>query len=119
EELLPQLEALEARGEGRWLSYLPQDEVLSLLQSAGALVFASLYEGFGLPAIEAFAAQCPLIASNTTSLPEVTGDAAWQVDPASAESISLAMRNVLEQHEERDRKVQLGLERARQFSWSA
>ncbi|WP_122740936.1 glycosyltransferase, partial [Pseudomonas viridiflava] len=44
EELLPQLEALEARGEGRWLSYLPQDEVLSLLQSAGALVFASLYE---------------------------------------------------------------------------
>ncbi|MCW6057660.1 glycosyltransferase family 4 protein [Pseudomonas fragariae (ex Marin et al. 2024)] len=119
EELLPQLEALQQRGEGRWLSYLPQDEVLALLQSAGALVFASLYEGFGLPAIEAFAAQCPLIASNNSSLPEVTGDAAWAVDPNSAESISTAMLAVLEQSEERERKVRSGLERARHFSWDA
>ncbi|MCF5195977.1 glycosyltransferase family 4 protein [Pseudomonas syringae] len=119
DELLPQLEALQQRGEGRWLSYLPQNKVLALLQSAGALVFASLYEGFGLPAIEAFAAQCPLIASNNSSLPEVTGDAAWAVDPHSAESISTAMLAVLEQPEERERKVQSGLERARQFSWDA
>ncbi|WP_024693411.1 glycosyltransferase family 4 protein [Pseudomonas syringae] len=119
EELLPQLEALQKRGEGRWLSYLPQNEVLALLQSAGALVFASLYEGFGLPAIEAFAAQCPLIASNNSSLPEVTGDAAWAVDPHSAESISTAMLAVLEQPEERERKVQSGLGRARHFSWDA
>ncbi|MCF5470243.1 glycosyltransferase family 4 protein [Pseudomonas syringae] len=116
-ELLPQLEALEQRGEGRWLSYLPQKDVFSLLQSAGALVFASLYEGFGLPAIEAFAAQCPLIASSNSSLPEVTGDAAWPVDPHSVDSISKAMRDVLEQPEERERKVQLGLERARLFDW--
>ncbi|RMO24108.1 MtfB-like family glycosyl transferase [Pseudomonas savastanoi pv. phaseolicola] len=119
EELLPQLEALQQRGEGRWLSYLPQKEVLSLLQSAGALVFASLYEGFGLPAIEAFAAQCPLIASNNSSLPEVTGDAAWAVDPHNADSISAAMLDVLERPEERERKVQRGLERARHFSWDA
>ncbi|WP_134943022.1 glycosyltransferase family 4 protein [Pseudomonas syringae] len=119
EELLPQLEALQQRGEGRWLSYLPQNEVLALLQSAGALVFASLYEGFGLPAIEAFAAQCPLIASNNSSLPEVTGDAAWAVDPHSAESISTAMLAVLDQPEERERKVQSGLGRARHFSWDA
>ncbi|RMR07422.1 glycosyltransferase family 4 protein [Pseudomonas syringae group genomosp. 3] len=119
DELLPQLEALQQRGEGRWLSYLPQNEVLSLLQSAGALVFASLYEGFGLPAIEAFAAQCPLIASDNSSLPEVTGDAAWAVDPHNVDSISAAMRDVLEQPEERERKVQRGLERARHFSWDA
>ncbi len=119
EELLPQLEALQQRGEGRWLSYLPQNEVLALLQSAGALVFASLYEGFGLPAIEAFAAQCPLIASNNSSLPEVTGDAAWAVDPHSAESISTAMLAVPEQPEERERKVESGLGRARHFSWDA
>ncbi|MCF5028166.1 glycosyltransferase family 4 protein [Pseudomonas syringae] len=119
DELLPQLEALQQRGEGRWLSYLPQNKVLALLQSAGALVFASLYEGFGLPAIEAFAAQCPLIASNNSSLPEVTGDAAWAVDPHSAESISTAMLAVLEQPEERERKVQSGLGRARHFSWDA
>ncbi|MQQ33577.1 glycosyltransferase [Pseudomonas sp. SZ57] len=119
EELLPQLEALQQRGEGRWLSYLPQNEVLALLQSAEALVFASLYEGFGLPAIEAFAAQCPLIASNNSSLPEVTGDAAWAVDPHDAQSISAAMLAVLEQPEERERKAQSGLARARHFSWDA
>ncbi|MFH7451068.1 glycosyltransferase, partial [Pseudomonas syringae pv. tagetis] len=78
--------------------------------SAGALVFASLYEGFCLPAIEAFAAQCPLIPSNNSSLPEVTGDASWAVDPHNPVSFSAAMRNVLEQPEERERKVRLGLE---------
>ncbi|MBD8793254.1 glycosyltransferase family 4 protein [Pseudomonas syringae] len=119
QDLLPRLEALQQRGEGRWLSYLPQSEVFALLQSAGALVFASLYEGFGLPAIEAFAAQCPLIASNNSSLPEVTGEAAWPVDPHNADSISAAMQAVLAQPIERDRKVRLGLERARQFTWSA
>ena len=119
EELLPQLEALQQRGEGRWLSYLPQNEVLALLQSAGALVFASLYEGFGLPVIEAFAAQCPVIASNTTSVPEVTGDAAWSVDPSSAESISAAMLDVLQHSDEREQKIQRGLARARQYTWQA
>jgi alpha-1,3-rhamnosyl/mannosyltransferase len=119
EDLLPQLQALQQRGEGRWLSYLPQDEVLTLLQSAGALVFASLYEGFGLPVIEAFAAQCPVIASNTTSLPEVTGDAAWPVDPSSAANISAAMLSVLQHSDEREEKIQRGLARARQYTWQA
>lgn len=119
EALLPQLEALQQRGEGCWLSYLPQPEVLALLQSAGALVFASLYEGFGLPVIEAFAAQCPVIASNTTSVPEVTGDAAWSVDPYSTESISSAMLDVLQQGDEREQKIQRGLERAQQYTWQA
>jgi alpha-1,3-rhamnosyl/mannosyltransferase len=119
EELLPQLEALQQRGEGRWLRYLPQSEVLALLQAAGALVFASLYEGFGLPVIEAFAAQCPVIASNTTSVPEVTGDAAWSVDPLSPESISAAMLDVLQHTDDREQKIQRGLERARQYTWQA
>lgn len=104
EDLLPQLHALQQHGEGRWLSYLPQTDVLALLQSAGALVFASLYEGFGLPVIEAFAAQCPVIASNTTSLPEVAGNASWPVNPDSAESISAAMQAVLKQGALREEK---------------
>lgn len=119
EELLPQLEALQQRGEGRWLSYLPQTEVLALLQSAEALVFASLYEGFGLPVIEAFAAQCPVIASNTTSVQEVAGDATWSVDPSSVESISAAMLNVLQQNDHREQKIQRGLARAQQYTWQA
>lgn len=117
EELLPQLKNLEARGEGRWLSYLPQSEVLALLQSASALVFASLYEGFGLPVIEAFAAQCPVIASNTTSLPEVTGDAAWAVDPMDVDSISAAMMDVLGNQTLRLQRLQQGLIRAEHYNW--
>ena len=117
EDLLPQLQQLEEQGEGRWLSYLPQSEVLALLQSAGALIFASLYEGFGLPVIEAFAAQCPVIASNTTSLPEVAGNAAWAVDPLDANSIAAAMLEVLNNEALRSERIQLGLERARQYNW--
>ncbi|HEX8544787.1 MAG TPA: glycosyltransferase family 1 protein [Pseudomonas sp.] len=117
EDLLPQLQALEQRGEGRWLSYLPQAQVMALLQSAAALVFPSLYEGFGLPVIEAFAAQCPVIASNTTSLPEVTGNAAWPVDPCDVDSISAAMGQVLSNEALRNEKIQLGLIRARQYTW--
>ena len=118
EELLPQLHALEQKGEGRWLSYLPQSEVLALLQSASALVFPSLYEGFGLPVIEAFASQCPVIASNSTSLPEVSGNAAWQVDPHSVESISAAMQDVLSQSTLREEKIQIGLARAHHYNWN-
>lgn len=117
EELLPQLEALQARGEGRWLSYLPQSEVMALLQSAEALMFPSLYEGFGLPVIEAFAAQCPVIASNSTSLPEVTGDAAWPVDPYDVDSISAAMLDLLSNRELRASKIQLGITRAQHYTW--
>ena len=118
EELLPQLHALEQKGEGRWLSYLPQSDVLALLQSASALVFPSLYEGFGLPVIEAFASQCPVIASNSTSLPEVSGNAAWQVDPHSVESISAAMQDVLSQSTLREEKIQIGLARAHHYNWN-
>ncbi|MGV6397857.1 glycosyltransferase family 4 protein [Pseudomonas caspiana] len=117
EELLPQLKALEARGEGRWLSYLPQSEVMALLQSAQALLFPSLYEGFGLPVIEAFAAQCPVIASNSTSLPEVTGDAAWPVDPYDVDSISAAMLDLLSDPQQRAAKIELGLARAHHYTW--
>jgi alpha-1,3-rhamnosyl/mannosyltransferase len=117
DELLPSLQRLKEKGEGQWLSYLPQDEVMALMQSAGALVFASLYEGFGLPVIEAFAAQCPVIASNTSSVPEVAGDAAWPVDPMDTESINAAMQAVLTQTDTRTEKIAKGLERAKHYSW--
>ena len=119
EDLLPELRRLEDRGEGRWLKYLHQSEVFALLQSAGALVFASLYEGFGLPVVEAFAAQCPVIASNTTSVPEVAGDAAWSVDPKDVDSIRAAMLSVLEDAALRSERIQLGLQRAREYNWQA
>ena len=116
-DLLPQLEALERAGEGRWLRYLPQSDVFALLQSASALVFPSLYEGFGLPVIEAFAAQCPVIASNSSSLPEVAAGAAWEVDPHCVDSIHAALQAVLTDAPLREHKVRSGLQRARHYTW--
>jgi alpha-1,3-rhamnosyl/mannosyltransferase len=92
---------------------------MALLQSAGALMFPSLYEGFGLPVIEAFAAQCPVITSNSSSLPEVTGNAAWAVDPYDVDSISAAMRDLLADETLRAQRVELGLARARQYTWNS
>lgn len=119
EKLLPELHALQARGEGYWLDYLPRQDVMALLQSATALIFPSLYEGFGLPVIEAFAAGCPVITSNTTSLPEVAGDAAWLIDPTDSKEIAEAMLDVLENRSLREQRIEAGLARARTFTWEA
>jgi alpha-1,3-rhamnosyl/mannosyltransferase len=119
DELLDELQKLERRGEGRRFEYLPGKTVLSLLQSAAAMVFPSLYEGFGLPVVEAFAARCPVITSSTTSLPEVAGNAALLVDPTQPDAIAAAMRAILDQPEQTAQRVELGQQRARQYSWEA
>lgn len=117
--LLPELEAMEQRGEGRWLKYLPEKDVLALLQSAQALLFPSLYEGFGLPVIEAFASQTPVICSNSTSLPEVAGDAALMVNPLDAQDISRGMQELLDDPDATEKRVERGRQRAREFTWRA
>ncbi|WP_440467607.1 glycosyltransferase family 4 protein [Pseudomonas sp. YH-1] len=119
DELLESLRQLETRGEGRRFEYLPGTTVRALLQSAAALVFPSLYEGFGLPVVEAFASRCPVITSSTTSLPEVAGDAALLVDPTQADAIAAAMLELLEQPEQAARRVDLGQQRAVDYSWEA
>ena len=94
------------------------DETLAGLMSAAALfVLPSLAEGFGLPALEAMACGCPVIASNTTSLPEVAGDAAIWVDPLDADALAERLRALLrDQSLRRDLRAK-GLARAAQFSW--
>lgn len=119
DELLTELQDLERRGEGRRFEYLPGRTVRALLQSASTLVFPSLYEGFGLPVIEAFAARCPVITSNTTSLPEVAGDAAILIDPTQTDAIAAAMRRILEEPEQTALRADLGLQRASSYSWEA
>lgn len=119
DELLTELDALERRSEGRRFEYLPGKIVRTLLHSASALVFPSLYEGFGLPVVEAFAARCPVITSNTTSLPEVAGDAALLVDPTQEEAIAAAMLELLEHPDQAARRVDLGQQRALHYSWEA
>jgi alpha-1,3-rhamnosyl/mannosyltransferase len=117
EDILPALVQLEEDHMGRWLQYVPRQDLFALLQSAQALVFPSLYEGFGLPVLEAFAARLPVITANTTSLPEVAGDAALLVDPTSVEEISHAMKQLVEQPTLRATLVEKGSVQVQQFSW--
>ena len=76
----------------RRLRYLPQAQLVSLIRGARAVLFPSIYEGFGLPVVEAMLLGAPVLTSNAASLPEVAGDAALQVDPYSIESITHALR---------------------------
>jgi len=93
---------------------VPRAEVVSLMQRASALVFPSLYEGFGQPPLEAMACGCPVASSNAASLPEVVGDAARLFDPHDPQAIADAVREVLD-----DPKpwIERGFARASQFSW--
>jgi glycosyltransferase involved in cell wall biosynthesis len=97
--------------------YVPDADLPRLYSESKALVFPSLYEGFGLPPLEAMACACPVVASNVASLPEVCGDAAYYVDPYNVESIAEGMYKVLNDEALRQRMIQKGLERAKLFSW--
>jgi glycosyltransferase involved in cell wall biosynthesis len=92
------------------------DELVSLYRRASALVFPSLYEGFGLPPVEAMACGCPVAASNAGSLPEVVGDAAVLFDPHDPEAIAAGIEEALGRSDE---LRPLGLERAAGFTWDA
>ena len=98
----------------RSLGHVSRGELVGLFQRAAALVFPSLYEGFGQPPLEAMACGCPVACSNAASLPEVVGDAARLFDPTSTEDLVDAIEDVLANADDWRRK---GLERAAGFSW--
>jgi glycosyltransferase involved in cell wall biosynthesis len=93
------------------------DELVALYNRAEALVFPSLYEGFGLPVLEAMACGCPVIYSNVTSLPEVAGEAALFVGAKDEEAIARAMRRIVEDDNLRQSLSQKGVQRAALFDW--
>jgi glycosyltransferase involved in cell wall biosynthesis len=103
----------------RFLGYLPEETLAVMYRLAGVFVFPSLYEGFGLPPLEAMASGTPVVTSNVSSLPEVAGDAAVLVDPYRPEAIADGIERVLcDETLRRDLRA-TGLARAQQFSWEA
>jgi glycosyltransferase involved in cell wall biosynthesis len=103
----------------RFLGYLPEETLAVLYRLAGVFVFPSLYEGFGLPPLEAMASGTPVVTSNVSSLPEVAGDAALLVDPYDPESIADGIARVLTDERVRRELRRKGVARAKQFSWEA
>ena len=101
----------------RFLGYVPDDQLAVLYRLAAVFVFPSLYEGFGLPPLEAMASGTPVVVSNVSSLPEVVGDAAVLVDPHDVGSIVDGLRLVLTDPARAEEMRRKGLERAREFSW--
>lgn len=99
------------------LGHVPDEDMPFIYNLADLFVYPSLYEGFGLPPLEAMACGCPVIASNTSSIPEVVGNAAIIVDPYKTEELEKAMYQLLTNRELREISIQNGRERVKHFTW--
>lgn len=97
--------------------YIPEKELKKYYSNALCFIYPSLYEGFGLPVLEAMQCGCPVISSNRTSLPEVLGEAGILINPISDEEMVLAYEKMYFDKEFREKCVAKGLERAKSFSW--
>jgi glycosyltransferase involved in cell wall biosynthesis len=105
------------RQEVRFFGFVPHGTLAALYRMASVFAFPSLYEGFGLPPLEAMASGTPVVTSRISSLPEVVGDGALLVDPYSEEAIAQAIGRILDDEELRRALVERGLLRAASFSW--
>jgi len=121
EALVARLEAARAEGENVvWLDKVTDPQALRhLYLGAGVFAFPSLYEGFGIPVVEAFASRVPVVASNASSLPEVTQGAALEVDPLDTATMAEALHTLVRDARERARCIAAGRARAEQLTWQA
>ena len=117
EDLKKKLDNLEKEETIRWIKSVTDYELYALLQSALAMVYPSLYEGFGLPVLEGFASKIPVITSESTSIPEVAGDAACYVDPLKTTDIALKMKHIAQDAPLREMMIEKGWRRVKEFSW--
>ena len=118
-ELTDCIEHLHITQRVYFAGVVPETELPSLYRGAEALVFPSLYEGFGLPILEAMGCGTPVVTANVTAMPEVAGGAALLVDPTSVEQIARAMEQIVSDTTLRQQLRHKGLTRAAEFSWAS
>ena len=111
------VESLNLSSEIIFTNFVPETDLPAYYSGAAAFVLPSLYEGFGFPVLEAMACACPVITSNTSSLPEVVGKAGIMVDPHNTDSLAQMMKEVLTDSELRDIMIRKGLEQSKKFTW--
>jgi glycosyltransferase involved in cell wall biosynthesis len=116
-DILKAVETHDLGGQVHLLGYVERADMPALYRGASVLVFPSLFEGFGLPLLEAMASECPVVCSSAASLPEVAGNAALLFEPHDAEGLADAMHRVLADDGLRRALVAAGSERCREFSW--
>ncbi|KAB8143898.1 glycosyltransferase family 4 protein [Chloroflexia bacterium SDU3-3] len=117
DEIFAKAEALGLGDKIRFAGYVPGDDLPLWFAAATVFVFPSIYEGFGMPLLEAMACGTATVTSNRSSLPEVVGDAGLTVDPYSADELGEAILRLLNDEELRQELSERGLARARRFSW--
>ena len=116
-ELQRQIDELDLHNEIIFLDQVTDQELVELYALADVYVFPSLYEGFGLPPLEAMACGTPVVCSNSASLPEVVGDAAMMVDPLDTGAMANAIASILKSNTLQDELMHRGLKQAKQFTW--
>lgn len=114
--LMQQRDQLECKNRVIFPGYLSQADFAALLRNSGGMIFPSLYEGFGLPVIEAMAAGVPVACSNRTSLPEIAGEAALLFDPSKSEDMAKALIRLMEDKTLRAQNSEAGKKRAQIFA---
>jgi len=117
QRLAERVNELGLEGRVKFLGYVSQVELNCLYRRARLMAYPSLHEGFGLPLLEAMATGCPVVSSESSSIPEVTGHAAWLVDPESTEAISVGLDGVLGDESQARRMRVLGRQQVSSFSW--
>lgn len=117
EKLLELIETLGLQEEVIFVGYVSENDITKYYNAADLFVYPSLYEGFGMPPLEAMACGTPVVTSNITSLPEVVADSAITIDPHDVDAFVDAMYNVLTDEKLREAMISKGLKRAQLFNW--
>ncbi len=112
-----QVQKANRTGDVLFMDFITEEELAALYHGARAVLYLSLYEGFGIPSLEAMTCGVPVITSNTTSMPEIVGDAALMIDPTDEKAFEVALIGLLNDENLRKELIKRGLERAKSFSW--